>query len=77
MFIKTVFFEVFVKCFFVSAKFDFFTCKVTPGLRDTSKRLSFSQRCSGKKDIKNVIVSESNMELCISSLGIKRPHIIK
>jgi hypothetical protein len=72
-----VFFKVFVKCFFVSDNLDFFTCKFTPGLRDTSKRLSFSQRCSGKKDIKNVIVSESNMELCISSLGIKRPHTVK
>ncbi len=66
--IKKVFFAVFVKCFFVSDNFDFFTCKVTPGLRDTSKRLSFSQRCSGKWDIKNVVVSVSKMELCISSL---------
>ncbi len=61
--------------FFVSDNFDFFTCKVTPGLRDTSKRLSFSQKCSGKWDIKNFVVSESNIELCISSLGIKRPHM--
>ena len=62
--------------FFVSDNFDFFTCKVTPGLRDTSKRLSFSQRCSGKWDIKKVVVSVSNMELCISSIGIKKLHII-
>ncbi len=63
--------------FFVSDNFDYLTCKVTPGLRDTSKRLSFCQRCSGKWDIKNFVVSARAIELCISSLGIKRPHIIK